>query len=99
MNTSYRSLCRGALMSLTISVLTTCCLASSRAQDIAAMNNRTLEAYSKGSFAEALAASVAAVDAARKKGAIDFAFGAALGNEAELLRMADRTNEAAQFFE
>jgi hypothetical protein len=73
MSSSHFGRSRGALWALTIFVVTSLCLGNSKAQDIAAMNNQTLNLFSKGSFSDALAASAAAVDAARQKGVIDLA--------------------------
>jgi tetratricopeptide (TPR) repeat protein/CHAT domain-containing protein len=69
------------------------------AQNIASMNDRTLELSSNGQLDGALSAATDAVKAARTKGEVDFAFATALGNNAELLRRKSRFVEATPLFE
>jgi CHAT domain-containing protein/tetratricopeptide (TPR) repeat protein len=82
-------------------VVTACFLmpAPLTAQNIASMNDRTLELFSKGQLDDALNAAAEALEAARTKGEVDFAFATALGNNAELLRMRSRFVEAMPLFD
>lgn len=69
------------------------------AQNIASMNDRTVELFSKGQLDDALNAASDAVKAARIKGEVDLAFGTALGNNAELLSRKSRFTEATPLFD
>src|SRR3981189_799242 len=69
------------------------------AQNIASMNDRTVELFSKGQLDDALNAAADAVKAARTKGEVDLALATALGNNAELLSRKARFAEAALLFE